>query len=176
MDCASCKTVLEHDSVFCRVCGRPTTGRPEQARRLYRHSADGRLAGVCAGIADYLDVDVTVVRLGWIILAIVPGAFVGGIVAYIAAALVMPVGVSAAAEQPRARRRVTRSLSDRKIAGVCGGIADFFALDPTVVRVVWIVLTIVPGMIVFGIAAYLVAWFIMPEAPRQALTAAPTAA
>ena len=146
-----------------------------QPRKLFRNSAEGRLAGVCAGIADYLDIDVTVVRLGWIVLSIVPGAILGGIVAYLAAALIMPDARVARADHA-ARRRMTRSVSDRKIAGVCGGIAEFFSLDPTVVRLIWIVLTIVPGAIVCGILAYIVAWFIIPDGPREALTAAPTAA
>lgn len=175
MECAHCHAVLEADSAFCRACGTPTTG-PTRARKLFRHSAHGRLAGVCAGMADYLDVDVTLVRLGWIILSIVPGGIVGGIVAYVAAALVMPDGEPAADEHAQARRRIMRSADDRKIAGVCGGLAEFFALDPTVVRVVWIVLTIVPGAIIFGIVSYAIAWFIIPEKPRQALTAAPSAA
>jgi phage shock protein PspC (stress-responsive transcriptional regulator) len=44
------------------------------------------------------------------------------------------------------------------------------------VRLLWIVLTIVPGAIILGLVAYAVAWFIIPEAPHQALTQAPTAA
>jgi phage shock protein C len=146
-----------------------------EPRKLFRNAAAGRLAGVCAGIADYLDVDVTVVRLGWIILSIVPGGLVGGVIAYVAAALVMPVA-PLSVEAPRTKRRVTRSSTDRKIAGVCGGLAEFFSIDATVVRLLWIVLTIVPGAIILGMVAYAVAWFIIPEAPRQALTQAPTAA
>ena len=58
-------------------------------KRLYRNSSAGRIAGVCAGIADYLDTDVTLVRLGWVVLSIFPGCFIGGLVAYIAAWAVM---------------------------------------------------------------------------------------
>ena len=50
-------------------------------KRLLRRSSDGRIAGVCAGIAEYLDADVTLVRLVWVVLSIVPGGFVGGFVA-----------------------------------------------------------------------------------------------
>ena len=59
-------------------------------KRLYRNSAAGRIAGVCAGIAEYLDADVTLVRLVWVVLSIVPGGFVGGLVAYLAAWAIMP--------------------------------------------------------------------------------------
>jgi phage shock protein PspC (stress-responsive transcriptional regulator) len=133
-------------------------------KRLYRNSSSGRIAGVCAGIADFLDADVTVVRLVWVILSIVPGGFIGGIIAYIAAWLIMPDS-NAPATSEVGSRRLTRSRTDRKIAGVCGGLAEYLNVDSTVMRLLWAILTIVPGAIVCGILAYLVAWFIMPESP-----------
>ena len=47
------------------------------------------------------------------------------------------------------KRFLRRSLVDRQIAGVCGGIAHYFDIDPVFVRVAWVVLTIVPGAIFF---------------------------
>src|SRR5258708_5448424 len=132
-------------------------------KRLFRVSASGRLGGVCAGIADYLETDVTLVRLAWIVLSIVPGGIVGGVLAYIAAWIIVPDSTAPAA--PSTVPRLTRSVTDRKIAGVCGGFAHYFTLDPTVVRVVWAILTFVPGGILLGVVAYLVAWFIMPSEP-----------
>jgi phage shock protein C len=144
-------------------------------RKLCRRSTRGRIAGVCAGIAEYLDADVTLVRLAWVILSIVPGGFVGGLVAYVAAWAVMP---DASEPEPAdtGRRRLTRSVVDRKLAGICGGIAEYLAVDSTAVRVAWIVLTIVPGAVVLGLVAYLVAWFIMPAspAPGERMAAAPS--
>ena len=139
-------------------------------KRLYRNSSSGRIAGVCAGIAEYLDADVTLVRLAWVVLSIVPGGFVGGIVAYIAAWAIMPDS-TVQIDDGVVRRRLTRSTVDRKIAGVCGGLADYFTIDSTLVRLVWVILTIVPGAIVLGLVAYLVAWFIMPanRAPHVAV-------
>ena len=144
-------------------------------KRLYRQSSSGRIAGVCAGIAEYLDADVTLIRLVWVVLSIVPGGFVGGIVAYIAAWAIMPdsrvvEGVEAGPH------RLTRSAADRKIAGVCGGLAEYLKVDSTVVRVLWAILTIVPGAIVLGIVAYVVAWFIMPEAPALPVVVSPSVA
>ena len=129
---------------------------------LTRQSASGKIAGVCAGIAEYLDTDVTLVRLLWIVLSIVPGGLVGGVIAYIAAWMIM-TDSSIPSTDISATRRLTRSTTDRKIAGVCGGLGEFFNVDPTVVRLTWAILTIVPGAIVLGVVAYLVAWFIMPE-------------
>src|SRR5713101_7366004 len=116
-------------------------------KRLYRNSSSGRIAGVCAGIAEYLDADVTLIRLVWVVLSIVPGGLVGGVVAYIAAwAIMADSSIPASAEA--GRHRLTRSTIDRTLAGVCGGLAEYFGVDSTVVRVVWAILTIVPGAIV----------------------------
>ena len=51
---------------------------------------------------------------------------------------------------------------DKKIAGVCGGIAEYFGWDPTVVRVAWIVFALVGGS---GVPAYIIAMIVMPERP-----------
>ena len=56
-------------------------------KRLYRVNEGKQIAGVCAGIAEFLDIDPTVVRLIWALL----GLTGGGILAYIIAALVIPV-------------------------------------------------------------------------------------
>ena len=128
---------------------------------------------MCAGIAEYLDTDVTLVRLAWVVLSIVPGGFVGGLVAYIAAWAIVPdAGVPA--DVDAGARRLSRSRVDRKLAGVCGGLAEYLGADSTVVRLIWAVLTVVPGAIVLGIVAYLVAWFIMPGSPAPHASAAPS--
>ena len=129
-------------------------------RRLYRLPSAGRLGGICTGIADYLEQDVALVRLAWVVLSIIPGCVIGGVFAYIAAWLVMPVAAAPSHSAPA--RRLTRSTVDSKLGGVCGGIAEYFSVDSTVVRLAWIFLSIFPGTLVLGAAAYLVAWFIMP--------------
>lgn len=60
-------------------------------------------------------------------------------------------------------KRLYRSNHDRMVAGVCGGIAEYFSLDPTVVRLIFAVLILVG--VGSPVLAYLVLWFIMPEAP-----------
>jgi phage shock protein C len=57
-------------------------------------------------------------------------------------------------------KRLVRSTNDRKIAGVCAGVADYFDLDPTIVRVVWLVATLIPGP---NILAYIILWIAVPE-------------
>ena len=146
-------------------------GRSHPIRRLTRRPADGKLGGVCAGLAAYFDVDVTFVRVAWIVLSIWPGAIVFGVAAYIAAWILMP-----AADTIRAtpRKQLLRSRTDRKIAGVCGGLAEYFDADPTLARVAWVIGSIVAGAVVFGVIAYLVAWFVVPTAPMAALHPSPS--
>ena len=57
-------------------------------------------------------------------------------------------------------RRLTRSLTERKIAGVCGGIANYLNIDPTVVRIIFL-LALLCGT--FGFWAYLIVWIAAPE-------------
>jgi phage shock protein PspC (stress-responsive transcriptional regulator) len=140
-------------------------------RRLTRRRAEGKLGGVCAGLAAYFDVDVTFVRVAWIVLSIWPGAIVLGVIAYIAAWILMPA-VDIVGGAPR--KPLLRSRTDRKIAGVCGGLAEYFDADPTLVRVAWVIGSVVAGAVVFGVIAYLVAWFVVPAAPMAVLQASPS--
>jgi phage shock protein PspC (stress-responsive transcriptional regulator) len=71
-----------------------------------------------------------------------------------------------------ARKRLVRPRS-RKIAGVCAGLAEYFDLDVTLVRVLWLVGTFFSG-VVPGIIAYMVAWIVMPEEPLAELAPPPS--
>ena len=62
----------------------------------------------------------------------------------------------------RPTERLSRPMSEAKIAGVCAGFARYFALDVTLVRVLWVVLTVFP-MPFFGLISYFVAWIVMPK-------------
>lgn len=59
-------------------------------------------------------------------------------------------------------KKLYLSTKDRKIAGVCGGIAEYLGIDSTAVRLVWIILTVFTA-IVPGTLAYLLAWAVMPK-------------
>ena len=61
-----------------------------------------------------------------------------------------------------ARRKLIRPRMGRKIAGVCLGFSEYFDIDVTVVRIVWLVVAIMGGC---GFLAYLIGWIIMPEEP-----------
>ncbi len=57
-------------------------------------------------------------------------------------------------------KRLFRCVDDQKLGGVCSGIARYFGVDPTLVRLVWVVAFFCFGI---GALAYLLAWFILPE-------------
>ena len=63
---------------------------------------------------------------------------------------------------PAPAKRLARSRTDRKIAGVCAGFAEYLDLDPTLVRILWLMLLFFAG---WGILGYLIAWIVMPEEP-----------
>jgi len=58
-----------------------------------------------------------------------------------------------------------RSGKNKLITGVCGGIGEFLDMDPTVVRLLWVVVALLS--LGFGVLAYVLAWIIMPKNPRH---------
>lgn len=58
-------------------------------KRLYLSSSDKKLTGLCGGVAEYFEIDSSLVRLGWIIFTVLTG-MVPGVIAYIIAAIVIP--------------------------------------------------------------------------------------
>ena len=174
MTCLKCQREIEVESSYCRFCG-TAVGNRNPTRRFVRLPDQGKVAGVCAGLAAYFDADVTLVRLGWVILSIIPGVFIGGLVAYIAAWLLAPV--AGPEEHREVTTRLVRSEADKQIAGVCGGLAEYFGVDSTIVRLTTVILAIYPGAVIGGVLAYLIAWFIMPVArPSLPLTTTATTA
>lgn len=61
-------------------------------------------------------------------------------------------------------KRLYKSSTDKKIAGVCGGIAEYFDIDPTIVRLLWALISLAYGT---GIIAYIVCAFVIPEKPND---------
>ena len=64
-------------------------------------------------------------------------------------------------------KKLYRIKVDKKLAGVCGGFAEFFGIDPTVVRLIWALISLCAGT---GILAYIVCAFVIPEKPDDYVT------
>jgi phage shock protein C len=108
MFCTQCGTKLDDAARFCTLCGKPTsvlaTAPPlprlepnpatagfypaAVAKRLRRILREKKIAGVCAGYAEYFNMDVTLMRLIWVGLLIMPPSI--GLVAYIISWIVLP--------------------------------------------------------------------------------------
>ena len=57
-------------------------------------------------------------------------------------------------------KKLYRSNTDSVFAGVCGGIGEYFNIDPVIVRIIWVVVTLIGGA---GFLAYIIAWIIIPK-------------
>jgi phage shock protein C len=90
MFCTQCGTELRDRDRFCSQCAHPTSvGGTARVRedRLMRDTRNGKIAGVCAGFARYLDVDVVLVRVIWVAAVVCAGV---GIIPYIVAWIIVP--------------------------------------------------------------------------------------
>ena len=92
MYCNACGQAIADQATFCSHCGHGV-GHPHPPR-LIRPRYERKIAGVCAGFAQHLDLDVTLVRILWVFLTLASGC-APGIIAYILAWIIMP-------EEPRA--------------------------------------------------------------------------
>ena len=89
MFCTQCGGELKGDAQFCSTCGTPTPLARSAAapRALMLDKRNKKIAGVCAGFARYLDMDVTLVRVLWLLIVFAGGV---GILGYFAAWIIMP--------------------------------------------------------------------------------------
>ena len=63
-------------------------------------------------------------------------------------------------------KRLHKSEQDKKICGVCGGIAEYFDIDPTLVRLAWIIFCMAGGS---GVLGYIIEALVMPEDPYRSV-------
>ncbi len=137
-------------------------------RRLLRSRTDRTCAGVCAGLAEYVEWDPTIVRLLWVLALFFSGGM--ALFAYIVLWIVMPEGPERSqAADYAAGSRLVRSRAERMLAGVCGGLAEYVGMDVTLMRVLWVVATFISGGLT--LIAYPVFWLVMPESGRMSSAA-----
>lgn len=208
----------------------------KEIKRLYKSRKDRMIDGVCGGLAEYLGIDSTIVRVIWVLISLFGGT---GILAYIVCMIVVPersidskeeeskkvyksgnrgmfwgillviigvifllreinlfpfrfsyiwhaswgyiwpvfliilgfyillrkpvhtVEVTGKEVSAETVGRVFRSKKDKKIAGVCGGLAEYFNIDPSIIRVIWVLGTF--ASIGLGILAYVILALVLPE-------------
>ena len=158
-----------------------TPGPAEVHKRLYRDENDKILGGVCAGLANYFGIDVVVVRIIFVVLAI---SFGFGLIPYIILWVAVPS--SATKVIGGTRKRLFRDPEDKKIAGVCSGIGNYFGINPWIPRVIFLLpfLSFVfnwshwgmfdfPNFLRVGFSPgalliYIILWLVIPEAGSTA--------
>ena len=159
-----------------------------QPRRLYRDLAHRKIAGVCAGLAQYFMVNPLVVRLIFLALVLLPN-FIGGfdhfpgtgifrrhfdftglaVIAYIVLWIALPKRDDAPAPIDTLDfggalrgRKLFRDVDTGKVGGVAAGLAAYFRTDVVLVRVLFLV----SAFLTFGttIIVYIILWVVVPEA------------
>lgn len=86
MYCNYCGKVIQDDALVCAYCG-VRVGASLARHRLIRPRMGRKIGGVCMGLAEYFDIDVTVIRLAWLITALMTGV---GFIPYVIAWIVIP--------------------------------------------------------------------------------------
>ena len=135
------------------------------SKKFTLQKRDKKVAGVASGIASYYNIDPVFVRLGFVA-AVFGSGF--GIPLYGAAWLAMPKDPQGNKLQEKQStslvgkaKRFMRSMTDKKVAGVASGIAKYFGIDETIVRLLFVATLFLDG---FGLLAYLALWIAMPAA------------
>jgi phage shock protein PspC (stress-responsive transcriptional regulator) len=150
-------------------------------KRLYRDENDKILGGVCAGLANYFGIDIVIVRIIFVVLAI---SFGFGLIPYIILWVAVPS--SATKVIGGARKRMFRDPDDKKVAGVCSGIGNYFGISAWIPRIFFLLpfLSFVfnwshwgffdfPNFFRFGFSPgaliiYIILWLVIPEAATTA--------
>ena len=206
-----------------------------KSKRLYRSQSNKMISGVCGGIAEYFEVDPTLIRLIVVAIALFGGV---GLLAYIAAIFIIPnnpdetpsenssenlikdkslfwgslliifglffllrqtglfygfefwripwqmvwasfliiIGLYLLMNRKKKEntesetfeikgKKLYRSKTQKMLAGVCGGIAEYFEMDVSIIRILWAIITIASAG--FGILIYILMIIIFPEAPES---------
>jgi phage shock protein PspC (stress-responsive transcriptional regulator) len=161
------------------------TGEPTYQKRLFRDEQNKVLGGVCAGIANYLNLDPILVRVLWLLL------FGISFVAYLLLWIAVPS--SSEKEVGGIRKRLFRDIDHKVIGGVCAGLSKYFGIKVLIVRLLFIIPSVVTtfnwdhfhlfqfwdfedfpnfiGLTFFGPGAifiYIVLWLVLPEARTSA--------
>lgn len=127
--------------------------------RLYRR--DGVIAGVAQGLADRMGIDVILVRLALILVSCLGGT---GVLFYLVYWAIVPrresIVLEPAVLDALGKRTFRRTVTDKKISGVCAGLARGWNIDPAVIR--FVALALLCASFGSALLVYLVAALVMP--------------
>ncbi|HMJ67837.1 MAG TPA: PspC domain-containing protein [Cyclobacteriaceae bacterium] len=127
------------------------------AKKLYRDNRRKILGGVSSGLAHYFGIDPVWPRMLLVLLAF--ATYGGLVVAYIILWVIIPASDSL--EDETSTKKMYRDSDNRVVGGVAAGLAAFWGIDATVVRVLFIGMSIFGGL---GVVVYIIMWIALPEA------------
>ncbi len=130
-------------------------------KNLHISDKEKILTGVCAGIGESFGINANFVRGAFLIS--LPFGFSGFFI-YLILAVILPKGEEKQdvidVEDEEEKTKICRSWDKRMLAGVCGGFANYFGWDVSLIRVVFVAMTFAGGI---GALLYLFFWFIFPN-------------
>lgn len=138
----------------------------------YKSQRDRCIGGVLGGLAQLTHINSGLLRIGYVAAVVFLPDSLGGILIlmYVLALVILPK--IEASQEPIPTPLVKglyRSRTDKMVSGVCGGIANYYAIDTGILRIVWSILALFSGGV--GVLFYLAAWCLIPfnqEEPLQA--------
>ena len=134
-----------------------TSSRNTVNKKLYRDLRRKILGGVSAGLAHYFNIDPVWIRL--LLALLVLGSYGGLLLVYIILWIALPG--SHELEEQQEVKKMFRDRENKVLGGVASGVAAFFGTDITMVRVLFVVFTLVGGL---GLVIYIILWVALPEA------------
>ncbi|MEA2103046.1 MAG: PspC domain-containing protein [Candidatus Cloacimonadota bacterium] len=135
-------------------------------KTLYRDLKNNKIGGVCAGLAEYFGLDVSLVRIIWILLVLIFGT---GILVYLVAWIIIPpkpekfYGIEIIDDEEE-KEGIHLSRDNRMIFGVCGGIAEYYDFDASIIRIIFLILILTFG---FGFLVYILLALILSYKPED---------
>lgn len=147
----------------------------KEPKRLYRNEEQKIIGGVCSGLANYFNIDVTLVRVLFTVMVFIFGI---GLIPYLVLWAIVPN--SAAGKIGAVRKKLYRDVDHKVLGGVCSGISHYFGVEVWVPRLLFLLpLTTVglsriyhdiewfAGFLPSAIITYLICWIGIPELRRQ---------
>jgi phage shock protein PspC (stress-responsive transcriptional regulator) len=126
------------------------------SKTLFRDQNRKILGGVCAGLANYFNVDAVWIRLIFVLLV---GPWGLGLLIYVVMWAVVPGSFEL--EEPKVTKKMFRDNEKKVLGGVSGGLAAYFGIDIIVIRLLFVITAFFGG---FGVVAYIVLWLVLPPA------------
>ena len=131
------------------------TSEEKKPKRLFRNINDKVIGGVASGISNYFKIDPLITRIIFITMAFFGGF---GLLAYIICWIGIPAGNDS---ESIIRKRYYRDSDEKVLGGVAMGVANYFSIDVSLVRILFLISIFFGG---FGVLIYFILWFITPEA------------